>query len=127
MIAGKLNDLLKKGDRVAVSNITGREASVVSSISQKYCNSIVGGWALGKGGQTIETAKEPIPVFATFEELLRMTPAEKHPNKIRYKPPKQFYVFSKNSSHLDLMLPPLFQEKEYFQEPLHNYIHDSPT
>ena len=51
MRAKNLRDLLKKGDRIAVSNITGREASYVSAISQGYCANIVGGWALGKGGQ----------------------------------------------------------------------------
>ena len=54
MRAKKLSDLLKKGDRVAVSNITGREASKVSEVSQKYSGNIIGGWALGKGGQKIE-------------------------------------------------------------------------
>ena len=48
MRAKKLSDLLKAGDRIAVSNITGREASTVSVASQKYCGNIVGGWALGK-------------------------------------------------------------------------------
>ena len=51
MRAKTLQDLLKLGDRIAVSNITGREASTVSEISQKYCGNIVGGWALGKGAQ----------------------------------------------------------------------------
>ncbi|MBA7687132.1 hypothetical protein ES703_95592 [subsurface metagenome] len=74
MRANSLSDLLKKGDRIAVSNITGREASKVSVDSQKYCANITGGWALGKGGQKIESPSGPIPVFATFEELLRMTP-----------------------------------------------------
>lgn len=88
----KLSDLLKKGDRVAVSNITGREASRVSEVSQKYSGNIIGGWALGKGGQKIETPAGIIPVFATFEELLRMTPREQHPNKVLvYSPPEAVY------------------------------------
>ena len=92
MRATKLSDLLKKGDRVAVSNITGREASKVSVISQEYCQNIIGGWALGKGGQKIETAVGDIPVFATFEELLKMVPPEKYPNKILvYSPPAAVY------------------------------------
>jgi succinyl-CoA synthetase alpha subunit len=82
MRATELSGLLKEGDRVAVSNITGREASKVSEVSQKYCGNIVGGWALGKGGQRIETPAGDIPVFSTFEELLRLTPKENHPNKI---------------------------------------------
>ena len=82
MKAKTFSDLLKKGDRVAVSNITGREASKVSVISQLYCCNIVGGWALGKGGQKIDTSIGPISVFATFEELLHMLPVEDHPNKI---------------------------------------------
>ena len=57
MRAKTLSDLLKASDRVAVSNITGREASVVSIASQKYCRNIVGGWALGKGGQNLEKAR----------------------------------------------------------------------
>jgi hypothetical protein len=38
----------------AVSNITGREAGTVTVASQKYCRNIVGGWALGKGGQSLD-------------------------------------------------------------------------
>ncbi|KPJ89657.1 MAG: hypothetical protein AMS17_00925 [Spirochaetes bacterium DG_61] len=92
MRAEKLSDLLKKGDRVAVSNVTGREASKVCAISQKYCMNIVGGWALGKGGHLVETAAGPIPVYATFDELLKMTPTERHPNKILiYSPPEAVY------------------------------------
>jgi succinyl-CoA synthetase alpha subunit len=92
MRAKKLQDLLQKGDRVAVSNITGREASKVSSVSQNYCGNIIGGWALGKGGQRIGTPRGEIPVFATFDELLRYTEPEKHPNKILiYSPPEAVY------------------------------------
>ena len=92
MRAGNLADLLKKGDWVAVSNITGREASHVSAVSQKYCGNISGGWALGKGGQKIETSKGDIPVFATFEELFRLTPPERLPNKILvYSPPEAVF------------------------------------
>ncbi|MGC9323305.1 MAG: citrate/2-methylcitrate synthase [Desulfomonilia bacterium] len=92
MRAKTLADLLKQGDRVAVSNITGREASRVSEESQKYCRNLVGGWALGKSGQTIETPQGPIPVYATFEELMKQTPPEMHPNKIIiYSPPPAVY------------------------------------
>ncbi len=92
MRAQTLSDLLKKGDHVAVSNITGREASKVTEESQKYCGNIIGGWALGKSGDTIETFRGPIPVYATFEELMRMTPAENLPNKIIiYSPPAAVY------------------------------------
>jgi succinyl-CoA synthetase alpha subunit/citrate synthase len=92
MRTGHLSDLLKRGDRVAVSNITGREASKVCAISQKYCGNIVGGWALGKGGQVLETPVGTIPVYATFEELLHMMPPELHPNKILiYSPPDAVY------------------------------------
>ena len=93
MKATQLSDLLKKGDLVAVSNITGREASKVSIVSQRYCGNIVGGWALGKGEQNIEY--EPgkfIPVFATFDELLKGLPKKQHPNKIMvYSPPEAVY------------------------------------
>jgi len=92
MRAQTLSDLLKAGDRVAVSNITGREASKVSEDSQKYCANIIGGWALGKSGDTIETSRGTIPVYATFDELMRMTPAENRPNKIIiYSPPPAVY------------------------------------
>jgi len=92
MRAQKLLDLLKKGDRVAISNITGREASKVSEHSQKYSACIIGGWALGKGGEKIETKAGDIPVFSTFEELINSTPAEKRPNKIIiYSPPEAVY------------------------------------
>lgn len=88
-----LKDLLKAGDRVAVSNITGREASSVSATSQKYCGNIVGGWALGKGGQKVEVpGGEPIPVFATAEELITELPKDQRPNKvIVYSPPPAVY------------------------------------
>jgi len=92
MRARSLSDLLKKGDLVAVSNITGREASEVSAISQEYCKNIIGGWALGKGGQKIETKRGAIPVFATFQDLLQETSTEKQPNKIIiYSPPGAVY------------------------------------
>jgi succinyl-CoA synthetase alpha subunit/citrate synthase len=92
MRAQTLCDLLKKGDRVAVSNITGREASKVSEESQKYCANIVGGWALGKSGEKIETSGGTIPVYATFDELMRMTPSQSRPNKIIiYSPPPAVY------------------------------------
>ncbi|HYW83938.1 MAG TPA: citrate/2-methylcitrate synthase [Spirochaetia bacterium] len=92
MRARVLSDLLKKGDRVAVSNITGREASKVCAISQKYCGNIVGGWALGKGGESVDTLSVPIPVYGTFEELLKRTPVERQPNKILiYSPPEAVY------------------------------------
>ncbi len=88
----KLADLLKKGDRIAVSNITGREASKVSEISQKYCGNVMGGWALGKGGQKLHAAGSSIPVYATFEELLKLTAPENYPNKILiYSPPDAVY------------------------------------
>ena len=68
MRAKRLSDLLKAGDRVAVSNITGREAGAVTVASQRYCGNIVGGWALGKGGQALEVpGGEPIPVFRPAE------------------------------------------------------------
>jgi Succinyl-CoA synthetase, alpha subunit len=92
MRANELSDLLKKGDRVAVSNITGREASKVSEETQKYCSNIVGGWALGKGGQKIETVQGDIPVFSTFDEMISSLPSEKLPNKIIiYSPPEAVY------------------------------------
>ena len=93
MRAKTLSDLLKAGDKVAVSNITGREASVVSIASQKYCGNIVGGWALGKGGQKLDVpGMEPIPVFSHVAELSRSLPAQKLPNKIIiYSPPSAVY------------------------------------
>jgi succinyl-CoA synthetase alpha subunit len=92
MKANELSDLLKKGDRVAVSNITGREASKVSAETQKYCSDIVAGWALGKGGQNIETAQGSIPVYSTFEEMIKSLPSESLPNKIMiYSPPEAVY------------------------------------
>ena len=57
MRAQHLRDLLKRGDRVAVSNVTGREAAKVTFASQLFCENIVGGWALGKGGQKISVPK----------------------------------------------------------------------
>ncbi len=98
MRARILNDLLKKGDRVAVSNITGREARRVSEISQFFCGNIVGGWALGKGGKEIEVEQHPsIPVFADYQQLLEKLPKNKYPNKIIiYSPPEAVYGEVKN-------------------------------
>ncbi|MCP4707800.1 MAG: hypothetical protein GY869_04175 [Planctomycetes bacterium] len=94
MRAKKLSDLLKAGDRVAVSNITGREASTVSVASQKFCGNIVGGWALGKEGQFLEVpGQEPIPVYPTVEELIKKLPKKKQPNKVMvYSPPQAVYA-----------------------------------
>lgn len=88
-----LSDLLKAGDRVAVSNITGREACAVTESSQKYCKNIVGGWALGKGGQALEIpGQAAIPVYSTVEELFRALSKEELPNKIVvYSPPSAVY------------------------------------
>lgn len=93
MKAATLSDLLKADDRVAVSNITGREAGTVTVASQNYCGNIVGGWALGKGGQTIDVpGGAPISVFATAEELISSLPKAKRPNKaIVYSPPPAVY------------------------------------
>lgn len=93
MRAKTFSDLLKAGDRVAVSNITGREASDVSATSQKYCGNIVAGWALGKGGQSIDVpGRAPIPVYATVEEMLAELPKKSRPNKmVVYSPPPAVY------------------------------------
>lgn len=93
MIAKTLSGLIKKGDRVAVSNITGREASKVSVISQQYCGNVVAGWALGKSGKAIEVpGAETIPVFGQFEEMMLHLPLERRPNKvIVYSPPSAVY------------------------------------
>ena len=93
MRARKLSGLLKKGDRVAVTNITGREASQVSVVSQRFSGNIVGGWALGKGGRSIEVpGADDLPVFANCEELYAALPQHKHPNKIVvYSPPEAVY------------------------------------
>lgn len=93
MRARQLAGLLRKGNRVAVSNITGREASTVSVVSQRYANNIVGGWALGKERQTLEVpGRNDIPVFATCAELYTELPKSKHPNKVViYSPPEAVY------------------------------------
>jgi len=93
MRARCLSDLLKAGDRVAVSNITGREARSVTADSQAWCGNVVGGWALGKGGQSIEVpGAEPIPVFPTVAELFKELPQDRRPNKIIvYSPPTAVY------------------------------------
>ncbi|MHC4740284.1 MAG: citrate/2-methylcitrate synthase [Planctomycetota bacterium] len=94
MRATNLSDLLKANDRIAVSNITGREASKVTAVSQKYCGNIVGGWALGKGGQTIDiVGMDPVPVFSTVQELSERLGKKKQPNKvIVYSPPAAVYA-----------------------------------
>ncbi len=98
MRATKLTDILRRGDRVAVSNITGREASKVTDISQRYCGNIVGGWALGKGGDQLPVGPDSsLPVFADYADLLEHLPPEQHPNKIViYSPPEAVYGEVKN-------------------------------
>ncbi|MBN1673459.1 MAG: hypothetical protein JXR37_20605 [Kiritimatiellae bacterium] len=93
MRAKTLTDLLKKGDRIAVSNITGREASKVALTTQQYCGNIVAGWALGKAGQTLKTSNYgEIAVYGQFEELIKHLPRRKRPNKIVvYSPPEAVY------------------------------------
>ncbi len=93
MRAQRLADLLAAGDRVVVSNVTGREASKVTENSQRYCGNIVGGWALGKGGQEVRPDKgSTVPVFATFGELMEKLPPAKRPNKVVvYSPPEAVY------------------------------------
>lgn len=93
MIARSLSGLLRKGDRVAVSNITGREASKVSVVSQRYCGNIVAGWALGKSGHVVDVpGGKNIPVYGQFEEMMADLPENRRPNKvIVYSPPDAVY------------------------------------
>jgi succinyl-CoA synthetase alpha subunit/citrate synthase len=93
MRARTLSDLLRAGDRVAVSNVTGREARAVTVASQVYCGNVVGGWALGKGGRTVDVpGGEGVPVFATVAELFEALPKERWPNKVVvYSPPAAVY------------------------------------
>ena len=93
MRAKTLKDLLGAGDRVAVSNITGREASKTSVASQAYANNIVGGWALGKGGKRIECPRgDDIPVFADCARMLEALGPDRRPNKfVVYSPPQAVY------------------------------------
>lgn len=93
MRAQSLSDLLKEGDRVAVSNVTGREAMQVSLASQLYCGNIVAGWALGRSGQMISIPKgRNIKVYGQFEDLMVALPEEQKPNKIIvYSPPDAVY------------------------------------
>ncbi|UDQ99052.1 hypothetical protein AAEX28_02965 [Lentisphaerota bacterium WC36G] len=98
MRAKKITDFLTKNDRVAVSNITGREACSVSINSQRYGQNIIGGWALGKGGNFIKVpGKKSIPVFSDYGDLLNKLPEEIQPNKIViYSPPNAVYGEVKN-------------------------------
>jgi succinyl-CoA synthetase alpha subunit len=93
MIATRLSSILNRGDRVAVSNVTGREAMKVSIVSQQYCDNIVGGWALGKDQEVIKVpGGRDIRVFGQFEDLIRGLPAKERPNKvIVYSPPDAVY------------------------------------
>jgi succinyl-CoA synthetase alpha subunit/citrate synthase len=98
MHAKTLTDLLRGGDRVAVSNVTGREAGKVTEISHHYCGNVVGGWALGKGGGEIPVDQQtPIPVCSDYADLLERLPPERRPNKIViYSPPEAVYGEIKN-------------------------------
>ncbi len=98
MRAKTLTDLLRQGDRIAVSNITGREAGKVTEVSHRYGENIVGGWALGRGGVAIPMEQQAsLPVFSDYAELLEQLPAERHPNKIViYSPPEAVYGEIKN-------------------------------
>jgi len=93
MRAKTLSDLLKAGDRIAVSNITGREASKTSVASQAYANNIIAGWALGKGGQRIECPQgDDIPVYADCARMIEALGPDRRPNKfIVYSPPPAVY------------------------------------
>jgi succinyl-CoA synthetase alpha subunit/citrate synthase len=93
MIATTLSGILNQGDRVAVSNVTGREAMKVSVVSQQYCDNIVGGWALGKDNEVIKVpGGRDIRVFGQFEDLLKAQPPKERPNKvIVYSPPDAVY------------------------------------
>jgi succinyl-CoA synthetase alpha subunit/citrate synthase len=93
MKATSLRGILKKGDRVAVSNITGREASKVTAISQMYCGNVVGGWALGKEGQVIELPDgNTIKVHGQFDKMMKSLSKKDKPNKIIvYSPPDAVY------------------------------------
>jgi succinyl-CoA synthetase alpha subunit len=93
MIAATLSDILRHGDRVAVSNVTGREALKVSLISQQYCGNIVAGWALGKDHEIIKVpGSRDIPVFGQFEDMLKALPRRQRPNKVVvYSPPEAVY------------------------------------
>jgi len=60
----------------------------------------VGGWALGRDGEAVDTPAGLIPVFGTFEELLRRCPREAQPNKILvYSPPEAVYGEVKEIVH----------------------------
>ena len=116
MRAKKFSDLLKADDRVAVSNITGREASTVTVTSQKYCQNIVGGWALGKGDQNLEVpGMEPIPVFPNVKELSERLEKDKLPNKVVvYSPPSAVYGEVKEiTDHLKETVETLFIVTEH--------------
>ncbi|HUS90942.1 MAG TPA: hypothetical protein VM695_03790 [Phycisphaerae bacterium] len=93
MRARILRDLLKRGDRVAVSNVTGREASRTTVFSQAYGNNVVAGWALGKGGQRIECPQgDDVPVFADCARMRQALPPDRQPNKfVVYSPPPAVY------------------------------------
>ena len=93
MNAPTLSSILNKGDRVAVSNVTGREAVKVSIVSQQYCDNIVGGWALGKDNEVIKVpGGRDIRVFGQFEDLMKELPTKERPNKvIVYSPPDAVY------------------------------------
>jgi succinyl-CoA synthetase alpha subunit len=93
MNTSTISGLLKKGDRVAVSNVTGRESAKVSIISQQYCNNITAGWALAKGGDVIPVpGGRDIRVFGQFDDLMKKLPEKERPNKvIVYSPPDAVY------------------------------------
>jgi len=93
MRAHTLSDLLRQGDRVAVSNITGREASRTTVHSQAYGDNTVAGWALGKGGRTLHCPKgRDVPVFGDCAKMLEALPPERRPNKyVVYSPPAAVY------------------------------------
>lgn len=93
MKARTLADLLRAGDRVVISNVTGREASKVTEATQRYCGNVCAGWALGKGGQEVKAESGPsVPVFSDFKELMTSLPVDRKPNKVVvYSPPEAVY------------------------------------
>lgn len=82
MIGNKIEEFIKKGDRVAIAGITDSNAAAISEMAGKYRVEIVGGYSKENPGKQIHAGDKAIPVFNSFPELLVETGSRNRPNKL---------------------------------------------
>lgn len=68
--------LINKTTRVIVQGITGHHGSFHAAAMLQYGTKVVAGVTPGKGGQTVRSGGEKIPVFNSVSEAVKKYPAE---------------------------------------------------